>query len=216
MKTKRAPGRPRADAARDLRADLLQAARALLDEAGPDALSLREVARRAGCTHQAPYHYFEDRETLLAALVTDGFDELARRLRVANELAGTVSLRDLLTASGEAYVAFALAQPGVFRIMFRADMCDRQRFSALREAGGAAYAQLQRLNTLVLGTSATPASATVLWAHVHGLACLLLEGPLGPQLQTRRQQQAHLREVAQLFADRMLGPLGDSRAGASR
>ena len=216
MKAKRAPGRPRADAARDLRAELLQVSGALLEEVGPQALSLREVARRAGCTHQAPYHYFEDRESLLAALVTEGFQELTRCLRAVNDRAATVTVHELLVTSGEAYVAFALSQPGVFRVMFSPDMCDRQRFSALREAGAAAYAQLQRLNTVVLGTSATPVSATVLWAHVHGLACLLLEGPLGPQLQTRRQQQAHLREVAQLFADRMLGPLGDSRAGASR
>lgn len=216
MKAKRAPGRPRADAARDLRAELLQVSGALLDEVGPQALSLREVARRAGCTHQAPYHYFEDREALLAALVTEGFQELTRRLRGVNDRAATVTVHELLVTSGEAYVAFALAQPGVFRVMFSPDMCDRQRFGALREAGGQAFAELQRLNALVLGTSATPASATILWAHVHGLACLLLEGPLGPQLQTRRQQQAHLREVSQLFAERMLGPASVAPAGSPR
>ena len=70
---------------RDLRAELLRTSRRLLDESGPSALSMREVARRAGCTHQAPYHYFANRETILAALVREGFDELAdgspRRVR---------------------------------------------------------------------------------------------------------------------------------------
>ena len=66
MASKKSLGRPRADAARDLRSELLQTSRQLLDEGGSGALSLREVARRSGCTHQAPYHYFADRETLLA------------------------------------------------------------------------------------------------------------------------------------------------------
>ena len=51
---------------RDLRSELLRTSRELLDEAGPSALSMREVARRAGCTHQAPYHYFANREAILA------------------------------------------------------------------------------------------------------------------------------------------------------
>ena len=54
---------------RDLRSELLRTSRELLDESGPSALSMREVARRAGCTHQAPYHYFTNREAILAALV---------------------------------------------------------------------------------------------------------------------------------------------------
>ena len=54
---------------RDLRSELLRTSRQLLDEFGPSALSMREVARRAGCTHQAPYRYFANREAILAALV---------------------------------------------------------------------------------------------------------------------------------------------------
>jgi AcrR family transcriptional regulator len=63
--TTRKRGRPKADADRDLRGELLRTSRLLLDEGGVAALSMREVARRAGCTHQAPYHYFEDRESIL-------------------------------------------------------------------------------------------------------------------------------------------------------
>ena len=66
--SKRGPGRPKADEARDLKADLLKTSREMLDEGGPSALSMREVARRTGCTHQAPYHHFENREAILAAL----------------------------------------------------------------------------------------------------------------------------------------------------
>ena len=67
--TTKTPGRPRTSETRDLRENLLRTSRELLDEGGPTALSMREVARRSGCTHQAPYHYFANREAILAALV---------------------------------------------------------------------------------------------------------------------------------------------------
>lgn len=204
MVAKKSPGRPKTDLSRDLRTELLQASRAVLDEGGPGALSLREVARRSGCTHQAPYHYFADRETLLATLVQEGFDELTRRLSAANDLADSGTLREALLASGRAYVNFALSQPGVFRVMFRPDMCNPQRFGQVLEAAARARDELDRLNRIVHGSLASAASATVLWAHVHGLACLLLDGPLGVQLQSDTQRQAHLRDVADAFADRML------------
>src|SRR5271169_43533 len=78
---------------RDLRQDILDTARTLLDEQGVAALSMREVARRAGVTHQAPYHHFGDRESILAELVTHGFEELAQRLAVANDLAPSAGKR---------------------------------------------------------------------------------------------------------------------------
>lgn len=197
-------GRPKADASRDLRADLMRTSLALLDEAGPTALSLREVARRAGCTHQAPYHYFPDRESLLAALVIDGFEDLTRRLRAANDLCEQQGPRATLIASANAYVGYALEHPGVFRIMFRQDMCNPVRFPAVIEASLVSRTELERLNALALGPSASSETESILWAHVHGLACLLLDGPMGilmPDLDTRA---AHLQGVAQSFADAML------------
>ena len=205
MAPKKTAGRPKADPSRDLRTELLQASRQLLDEGGPGLLSLREVARRTGCTHQAPYHYFADRETLLAVLVAEGFVELARQLCAAHDLAERDTLRETMIASARAYVGFALAQPGVFRIMFRPDVCNPQRFGEVLSAGARARAELDRLNRLVHGASAGTATASMMWAHVHGLACLLIDGPLGVQLQSDRQRQAHLREVSQVFADRLLG-----------
>ncbi len=203
MQTRRL-GRPRADAARDLRADLLRIGRELLMEGGVAALRMRELARRAGCTHQAPYHYFADRETLLAALVATAFDDLARRLRACNDAAPTLGVRATLLASGRAYVDFALSQPGVFRLMFRADACDPQRFTEVRDAGGRAFAELRRLATIVHGPAAAATDATILWAHVHGLAFLLIDGPLARQFETDALRQAHIDAVAAQFADCIL------------
>ena len=170
----------------DLRQRILDTAGALLDEQGAAALSLREVARRAGVTHQAPYHHFADRESILAELVTAGFDELERRLAKAHARSG--SAHDTLAASAVAYVSFALDQPGVFRIMFRSDMCDLARFPQASAAGQRAHRELMHLVRLV-----------------HGLAVLLLDGPLGQQLAGRRERMAFLRQAADLYATRALG-----------
>src|SRR5215470_2775019 len=67
----------------DLRRALLEASLALVEESGIGALSLREVARKAGVSHNAPYHHFKDRGSLLAALAEEGFAELAREMAEA-------------------------------------------------------------------------------------------------------------------------------------
>ena len=120
--TSEAVDRPAGSGGRDLRARLLRTSRELLDEGGPGALSMREVARRSGCTHQAPYHYFANREAILAALVREGFEELAQRLREVHDGLEARGLPATLKASGNAYVEFALCNPGVFRVMFRPDV----------------------------------------------------------------------------------------------
>lgn len=208
MTTETRRGRPPASQGRDLKGDLLRNSRRLLDEGGVAALSLREVARRTGCTHQAPYHYFADREALLAALVAEGFDAFADRLAAANDLFSARGSRAGLIASGRAYVAFALDHPGVFRIMFRPDLCDPAGFPEVRAASARALGELERLNTLVHGPSARPDQATLLWAHAHGLACLLLDGPLGQTLSDPEAREAHLATVSAAFADLVLGRRG--------
>lgn len=182
----------------DLRQRILDTARTVLDEQGVAGLSLREVARRAGVTHQAPYHHFADRESILAELVAQGFDDLARRLAQAHAAGGGAEAT--LVASGTAYVGFALDQPGVFRIMFRSDLCDQRRFAQAVEAGRRAYAELQHLVRLVHGGGDDESLAMLHWSQVHGLAGLLLDGPPGQQVPTRRQQLALVRQAMSLYA----------------
>src|SRR5512134_1992933 len=64
----------------DLRQKVLDASLALIEEGGLDRVSMREAARKAGVSHQAPYHYFEDREAILAAIATEGFGMLQQEL----------------------------------------------------------------------------------------------------------------------------------------
>src|SRR5579863_1170193 len=98
----------------NLREALLQGAVRVIAELGPSAFTLREAARRAGVSHNAPYRHFRDREDLLAAVSTDGFDRLARALAAAGPKAGPL---DRLRLSGVAYVNFALRWPQHFAAM---------------------------------------------------------------------------------------------------
>ena len=183
---------------RDLRSELLRTSRELLDEAGPSALSMREVARRAGCTHQAPYHYFANREAILAALVCEGFDELADRLAVAHDGLGSADLHAVLVASGNAYVEFALRRPGVFRVMFRPDVCDPERFPEVVQAGQRARRELARLAEAVMGDVAQVEAEVLIWSGVHGLASLLLDGPLAGEFSSTEDRIDFARGVVGL------------------
>ena len=196
--TRKVSGRSRTGGTGTLRDDLLRISRELLDEGGPAALSMREVARRAGCTHQAPYHYFANREAILAALVHEGFDELADRLASAHEGLESTDLRAILTASGNAYVEFALRHPGVFRVMFRPDVCDPERFPEVVQAGGRARGELARLVKVVLGDDAPLEVEVLFWSGVHGLASLLLDGPLAGEFTSVEERIDFARGVVGL------------------
>ena len=213
--TTKTPGRPRTSETRDLRENLLRTSRELLDEGGPAALSMREVARRAGCTHQAPYHYFANRETILAALVEAGFDELANRLREAHDLVESEDIGTVAEASGNAYVEFALTNPGVFRIMFRRDMCDPARFPGIQVASRRTYDELSRLARIHFGERAIREHETALWASVHGLAVLLLDGLMADEFPALEDRLAYARRVNRLGCEVMLDRDGAGEQGVS-
>jgi AcrR family transcriptional regulator len=145
----------------DLRQTVLQVAGEILEKEGLGALSLRELARRAGVSHNAPYRHFPDRESLLAALATEGFELLGDALesRPRREM-------------GEAYVEFALAHPERFRLMFGG-------IAKLERRDARAYEGLLK-SFADLGEDAQYAAAAA-WGLVHGLSHLLLEGHFAGQ-----------------------------------
>jgi AcrR family transcriptional regulator len=140
----------------ELRQAVLQAAGEILEKEGLEALSVRELARRAGVSHNAPYRHIPDRASLHAALAAEGFEMLAHALRSRPR-------REM----GEAYVGFALAHPERFRLMFGGlaglEPRARRTYEALLES----FADL--------GEDA-PYAAAAAWGLMHGLAHLLLDG----------------------------------------
>ena len=191
-----------------LRARVLETSRELLASGGLAALSMREVARRAGVTHQAPYHHFPDKESIVAELVTEGFEELARRMALANDAAAEGGKSEVLRRAAEAYLGFALEHPAVFRVMFRPELCDAARFPRALAAAEGARAECERLVRIVHDGRFSQALASMHWAHVHGLACLVLDGPLGAELPTEETRRAHLMEASAHFAALVVGGLG--------
>jgi AcrR family transcriptional regulator len=158
----------------DLKATLLLAAGALLEEGGEAAVSLREVARRSEVTPTATYRHFEDKNALLAALATQGFEAFADAMQRA-----AVDAREPFTEMGVAYVKFAVAHPGMFRLMFGPAVADRSRSPELV----AAIAKSTSLFNLGMKTVKDVSGDSRLaalrsWALVHGLAMLVLDGML--------------------------------------
>ncbi|MFJ6841631.1 TetR/AcrR family transcriptional regulator [Streptomyces griseoluteus] len=157
----------------DLRAACLRAARELLEEDGSAGLSLRAVARRAGVSATAPYRHYADRDALVSAVAAEGYRELAEHLAAAHPEPRTP---DELASVAVAYVRFALDRPAMFRVMF-AEPCDPG--SEERVAATAAISAYVRGIVLAVFPGVDPdALSTTVWALVHGLAFLHLDGKL--------------------------------------
>ncbi|MEU0598133.1 TetR/AcrR family transcriptional regulator [Streptomyces sp. NPDC006393] len=157
----------------DLRSACVRAALELLEEDGSAALSLRAVARRAGVSPTAPYRHYSDRDALLSAVAAEGYRELAGTLAAAHPSPATA---DELAAVAVAYVRFALEHPALFRVMF-AEPCDP--LSEERLSATAAISEYVRTIVRTAFPGADPdALSTTVWALVHGLAFLHLDGKL--------------------------------------
>jgi len=172
----------------DLRPALLRGAGEVLEKEGVAALSLRAVTRRMGVSHAAPYRHFPDRESLLAALAAEGFAMLGEAQRRAAAAHG-------LRGMGEAYVAFALAHPQRFRLMFGGHV-GIGRHAALREAARRTYEALS--GALAARVPAAPGARDApiaVWATVHGLAQLLMEERIDPAAFGGRTQEQFVRDV---------------------
>ncbi|MFF5767069.1 TetR/AcrR family transcriptional regulator [Streptomyces tanashiensis] len=158
----------------DLRVACLRAARELLEEDGSAGLSLRAVARRAGVSATAPYRHYADRDALVSAVAAEGYRELAQHLAAAHPAPSTP---EDLAAVAVAYVRFALDHPALFRAMF-AEPCDPT--SEERVAATAVIKEYVEgiVRDAFPGADGTGALATTVWALVHGLAFLHLDGKL--------------------------------------
>lgn len=179
----------------DLRRALLAAGLNLLEKRGPAQVSLREVARVAGVSHAAPYRHFDSRETLLAALAADGFDALGEAMERAAE--GKNGL-DRLRALGIAYIAFARARPAVYLLMFGPEL-DKDGFPELKTAAERGYKTLCAAIDAVAPEAARRAAAIGAWALVHGLAHLIADRQLPPDLVAEDQLDALLENVLAIY-----------------
>ncbi len=164
----------------DLRRALISAATELAASGGAESVALREAARRVGVSPSAAYRHFPNREGLLANVGSEAREALARRmLDAVAEIrwAGRRAAKARFRATGRAYIEFALDEPGLFEVAFRAcppDLYvpdDPSPYAVL----SAALDALESADMLAVPRDAAEAPA---WVAVHGAAVLLGEGML--------------------------------------
>lgn len=203
----------------DLRRVLLDTATRVVEKEGLGALSLHALARKAGVSSGAPYHHFESREQLLAAIALEGYERLADEMKRGaeeaeggaargGETAGEAHLRGL----GHGYVRFALTHRGHFRVMFRPELKRQLRkdtglpidepFAMLKRA----IARCQDEGTLPAGD---PRPLVLLaWSAVHGASVLWIDGPLADEALVSGDDA-----LGPAVADTLVGLLRGARRG---
>src|SRR5688500_6730520 len=179
------PGRARSAARRktyhhgDLRQALIDAALGLLRKQGAEALTLRAVARAAGVSQAAPYRHFADRAMLVAAVAQESFSRMGAAIEGAVHKGplGPAALKRGMAA----YVQFAHEHPAEYRVMFGAELADRQDMPDLAQTALGTFALLregiarnQEAGALAAGDATR--RAVVAWATLHGLVMLSLDG----------------------------------------
>lgn len=165
----------------ELRTALLAAALDLLEREGPDALSLRALARSVGVSPMAPYHHFKDRKALMVAVATAGFDRLQKQ-KIQNEEAHK-DVREALSAGAANYVRFILDNPNLYRLMKGSEFADWGSYSELHDAAAApARILMQMIGQLFREYSVSERlvaqRAQMLWGLAHGIGTLALDGRL--------------------------------------
>lgn len=179
-----------------LRAAVLEEAALMIAQEGVGALTLRELARRAGVSHAAPAHHFGDRRGLLTALAVAGFGLLARELAAAG---------DDFRAVAVAYVLFATRHPGHYAVMYRGDLLNSGDLQLVA-------AQVEARHVLTDGVAGVPPeqrrgraadAPLAAWAMVHGLASLWLDGALSDSTLT---SDTDVQELTGRIADVLFGP----------
>jgi AcrR family transcriptional regulator len=173
----------------DLPRVLLDTAIQAILEVGPAAVSLRDLARRAGVSHAAPAYHFGDKAGLLTAVATDGFERLAATLREASQTTGS------FLEVGVAYVRFAVTHRAHFEVMFRPELYRTDDPDLMRARDAARSLLYPPAAAVANGPDGDEVQAAVAaWSLVHGLATLWLNRNLPPQLGDDPEQIT--REVA--------------------
>lgn len=158
----------------DLRSALVEAGLKALESTDPGELSLRQLAREVGVSATAVYRHFPDKRALLGALADTGVTMLFEEQKAASDAAGGGKLG--FAATGRAYVRFAIAHPGLFRLIFT-----HAELAGGPELDDNPAGRLLRANSEALGGGDPQAARAIMvraWAVAHGLSMLILDGHL--------------------------------------
>lgn len=181
----------------DLRVALIEAALEIIDQDGPQGLTIRKVAQRAGVSHAAPYRHFAGKDDLVLAVVERGFELLNEEMAEARARAGGDLLAQF-ASSGEAYLTFAMNNPTYYRVMFNGNMLSAGDNEGLRHTSAASFERMtedirmcQELGVVREGDPGLLAIAIV--STVHGFVSLANDNRLN-HIQGRAMDLDELRD----------------------
>jgi AcrR family transcriptional regulator len=201
-----APARPAAPYHHgDLRRALIETALSMVTEEGAWDFTLREVARRTGVSHMAPYNHFEDKAALLAEVAALGFESLRKTMEAAAR-GQPRSVRQALAGIAAAYVRFGVEHPAHYRLMFGAELADKARYPALQAASDTTFAVLT--GVLERGQASGHVrhesvrdQALVAWSMVHGLSSLFIDQRVSFLGVSTKDAERHARLAATALFD---------------
>ncbi|MDQ2767147.1 MAG: TetR/AcrR family transcriptional regulator [Gemmatimonadota bacterium] len=189
----------------DLRRALIDTALAMVSEEGEWNFTLREVARRAGVSHTAPYNHFEDKSALLAEVAALGFQALRQALEAATH-GQSRSARQAFAGISGAYVRFGVEHPAHYRLMFGAELADEAPYPTLQAASDATFAVLT--GVLERGQAsgqvrrgAVRDQALAAWSLVHGLTTLFIDKRLSFLGVSTSEAERHARQAGVVLFD---------------
>lgn len=193
----------------NLQTALVKAARELLAESGAESLSLRSVARAAGVSQAAPYHHFGSKEALLAAVATEGFQQVAADQAEIERAEPDPTSR--VRALGRYYIRFARRNPQLFTLMFGPVIRNREHYPELTEAYSRCYsfieaATAQQLEQIEGDTPPVAIAVATAWSLVHGLSHLLNDEKIRPGENGLPGEEELVDALLDVLRVGMLGP----------
>jgi AcrR family transcriptional regulator len=181
----------------NLRQALLTSAMDIVEQDGIEALSLREVARRANVSPAAPYHHFKDKASILKELAQIGLAQLAQNSQ--RSIQKIKNPFQKLNQIGVDYVVYAFEHPNQFKLMFSTDLPQTSDRTVNDPAQSLLLEVLRECNALgqikIQDEQSLHIAATRSWALVHGLATLIVSGPLSRTVTTKAQVIQLTRQI---------------------
>ena len=187
----------------DLKNALIQAGIDILAHEGVHGLSLRKVARKAGVSHSAPYSHFTDKQGLIAAISTAGYDRIRESVERVSKVYQDDPLQ-LLVRTGWEYVQFALDDPDLFKITFSGVVEKEKDYPALVEAAQKSFGLFVQIVARcqaegILRAGPVDLTALGVWASIHGMLILRLDGQVSHTiLENNSWQQMLIHSLGQL------------------
>lgn len=198
----------------DLRTALLDAALDVISDTGPQGLTIREVARRAGVSHAAPYRHFADKDELILAVVEQGFERMQAMMHEEQARAGDEAIGQF-AASGLGYINFALQHPAYYRVMFSGDLLSSKGDMSLRHTGADAMQEMvdgvRRCQAEGILREGDPVmQALTIWSTIHGYVSLVNDNRIDHLLDAEHSpESARDGVLALLFQGLGTAPIRD-------